>query len=211
MSRYAVRYLTVIALACMALVACKKQPPKAPEPEQTELPPAEKEEPPPPPPPKCEALDEECKAKEGKTVSIGEDGSFQPPVGWHYAKTEKGSLAVAVEADAAIAFVRASGPEADKVFEALSPMLEQMGVTDVTADSVKKMLKKKPVVEEANGMKLNTWDTTCKVKGDAGMMLLAVTSIEGGALVGAVAMKKDAAKDRGGPAREALLSVRSGK
>lgn len=210
MSRYAVRFLTVIALACMLLVACKKKPPKMPEPE-AEPPKVEKEEPPPPPPPKCESLDEKCVGEADKRVEIGEHGSFQPPEGWHYAKTEQGSLALAEQQDAGIAFAHAEGAEADKVFAALGPMLEQMGVTDVTADSVKKMMKKKPVVEEANGLKLNTWDTACKVKGDAGMLLLAVAPIDAGALVGVVAMKKDAAKDRGGPARDSLLSVRSGK
>lgn len=210
MSRYAARLFTVIALACLVLVACKKQPPKAPEPEPEE-PMAEKDEPPPPPPPKCESIDEKCVGKADKLVEIGEHGSFQPPVGWHYAKVEQGSFALATEEDAGIAFAHADGTEADKVFAALSPMLEHLGVTDVTADSVKKMMKKKPVVEEANGLKLNTWDTACKVKGDAGMMLLAVAPGDGGALVGVVAMKKDAAKDRGAPARDSLLSVRSGK
>lgn len=210
MFRNAVRLATVIALASMLTMACKKQPPKAPEPD-LEPAKAEKEEPPPPPPPKCETLDEKCEAKADKRVVVGDLGSFQPPEGWYYAKTDQGSLALATEGDAAIAFVQAEGAEADKVFAALGPMLEQMGVTEVTADSVKKMMKKKPVVEEASGLKLNTWDTTCKVKGDAGMMLLAVASTDAGALVGVVAMKKDAAKDRGGPARDSLLSVRSGK
>ncbi len=208
MSRNAVRLFTVIALACMVLVACKKKPPKMPEPEPPKV---EKQEPPAPPPPKCESLDEKCVGAADKRVNIGEHGSFQPPEGWHYAKLENGSVAITEEQDAGIAFAHADGEESEKVFAALSPLLEQMGVTDVTADSFKKMMKKKPVVEDANGQKLNTWDTTCKFKGAAGMMLLAVAPTDGGALVGAVAMKKDAAKDRGGRAREALLSVRSGK
>jgi len=210
MHRYGFRLISVIVLAGIALAACKKQPPKAPEPE-AEPPKVETREPPQPPEPKCEALDEKCEAKAGHRVKIGVEGSFQPPEGWHYAKLETGAVAVAGEQDAAIAFVHAEGTDAEKVYGALGPMLEQMGVMEVTADQVKKMMKKKPVVEEAGDLKLDTWDTTCKVKGDAGMMLLAVAKLEGGALVGVVAMKKDAAKDRGGPARDALLSVRSGK
>ncbi len=209
MRRNALRHAPLIVLACLALVACQKRRPKMPVPD-----PAEQvvEDPKPKPKPKCESLDEKCVGEANNRVQIGEAGSFQPPADWVYAKLAEGSVAIAADGKAGIAFAKAEGTEAEKVFAALQGLLTAMEVADVTEASVKKMLKKKPVVEDAEGLKLNTWDTACKVKGAAGMMLLAVAPLDGGgAVVGVVALQKDAAGELGKPARDALLSLRSRK
>ncbi|HYP91300.1 MAG TPA: hypothetical protein VEQ59_24205, partial [Polyangiaceae bacterium] len=97
--------------------------------------------PPPPPPPKCESLAEHCVAAADTKLFVGDSGAwFTPPAGWHYARSQAGS--VAVNPDGTAMMILQPSPDPSDMAPAVEMMVSERGVQGLKVDKLKRRLKK---------------------------------------------------------------------
>ncbi|MFH1604033.1 MAG: hypothetical protein ABIH03_09005 [Pseudomonadota bacterium] len=174
--KFFTRLIVCGLVALLAPTGCaKKKPPLPPEPV---VEPEPEPEPPPPPPPKCEALKEECKAKESTEVSIpGTDYLFTPPSGWTYAKLEEATVAQVGEHGSVLVLTTFEPPEQKfkvpaKRTELLTSLTELVGVKP--NGTIR--LYQPNTSQEMGDLKMSLWERSDAKRGEASGALLIVSS-----------------------------------
>src|SRR6187455_2091015 len=119
--------------------------------------------PPPPPPPKCEALHEKCEASLETRLAIGDNkASFQPPVGWTYAKEPEQSLAVSPDGDAWLAYTEVASEDRQAVLARVEHLIARLNVTNVRTNFLKDRLKKPQHKLQQGSVETKLWEVDKK-------------------------------------------------
>ncbi len=144
--------------------------------------------PPPPPPPKCESLAERCEANEQTRVAIGDNAaSFQPPLGWNYAKESGDSVTHSADGKAWLAFAEVDSSEQKQLLKAVQRLAERLEVDKIRIDLLKNRLRTPQHEIDARGVAIKLWEIDKKSQfgtepvlngSEPGTMLLAVVPLE---------------------------------
>jgi hypothetical protein len=122
--------------------------------------------PPPPPPPKCEALAENCTAGPETKLFVGDSGAwFTPPIGWHYARSPSGSIAV--NPDGTAMMILAPSPDPSDLAPAVEMMVTERGVKGLKVDKLKRRLKKPQQSLPAGEGSVDLWEVDKAQQGEA--------------------------------------------
>lgn len=120
----------------------------------------------PPPPPKCEDLAENCTAGSDTKLLVGDSGAwFTPPEGWHYARTQRGSIAVSPDGTAMM--VLAPTPDASDLAPAVEAMVGERGVKGLKVDKLKRRLKKPQQSLPAGDGSIDLWEVDKAQQGES--------------------------------------------
>jgi hypothetical protein len=166
--------------------------------------------------PKCELLADNCLATTDTHLAVGSNGmSFQPPEGWAYAKHGDFSVAMDGEQDVVMGFTETDGPAPDKVIAAITPLLDELKITEVKVAVLKPRLSKPQSTIEAGGTPVHLWEVDKgagqpgepKMNGEAGKLLVVVAKFDTQTVVGVSFMLKKADSSQGAAVGDSIKTL----
>jgi hypothetical protein len=166
--------------------------------------------------PKCEQLANNCLATTDTHLAVGSHGvTFQPPEAWAYAQHGDFSLAIDGEQDVVMGFTESEAAVPDKVIAALTPLLDELKITEVKLAALKPRLGKPQSTIDAGGTAVHLWEVDKgagqpmepKMNGEPGKLLVVVAKFDTQVVVGASFMLKKADSSQGAAVGDSLKTL----
>jgi hypothetical protein len=108
-------------------------------------------------------LHEKCEASLETRLAIGDNkASFQPPVGWTYAKEQEQSLAVSPDGDAWLAYAEVASEDRQVVLTRVEHLIARLNVSNVRTNFLKDRLKKPQHKLQQGSLETKLWEVDKK-------------------------------------------------